>query len=295
MKREALHHPKFKLLARDLGVTLNEARGIIGAIWCVAEMNFWRGDIGRLTNEEIALAIDYDGDADDLIGVLISRRLLDVIADDDGRLYVHDWHEHAFDYVHARIAKEFGFFANGSAPRVPHEAFDSVKRKRLQEYYASHTLPEGSGRAPGDTWEDSGESGETSGSSTGGLRVSKTDQVCTNQGEVIIPPTPHDFTNHLQAWGALRALLPVGLQTERVQRALREWASYLTEKPQRVPIDKTIRAKAQQMSTWTEDEVEEAVNTSIAAGWGDFFRPKRSKPSTGKGLADRLREEVGGG
>lgn len=117
MKREALNHPKLKLLARDLNCSLNEVRGLMWSLWGLAGFSFPRGDVGRLTNEEIALAVDYEGDHDFLVERLIARRLLDVIDDEDGRLFVHDWHEHADDSVQYRLARSKEpngtHFANG--------------------------------------------------------------------------------------------------------------------------------------------------------------------------------------
>jgi hypothetical protein len=113
LKREALTHPKLKLLARDLNCSINEVRGLMWALWGLAGFSFPRGDVGRLTNEEIALAVDYEGEHDFLIERLISRRLLDEVDDEDGRLFVHDWHEHADDSVQYKLARAGQTFANG--------------------------------------------------------------------------------------------------------------------------------------------------------------------------------------
>ncbi len=117
MKREGFNHAKVKLLARDLAIPLPYAHGILDRLWILTALSFPRGDIGRQTNEEIAISIDYPGDADQLIQVLINRRLLDVIPDSEGRLYVHDWHEHSDDTVSWKLARSGQSFANGVPPR----------------------------------------------------------------------------------------------------------------------------------------------------------------------------------
>ena len=158
MKREAIYHPKICLLAKDLSLPMCFARGIMESLWLVAGINFPRGDIGRWTDEEIAAAIDYPGDPSALINSLTARRLLDKVT--DGRLYIHDWHEHADSYIHAQLARSGKYFLDGSRPRIPHERFDAFTRKRIEAEYNSMEgvtpgeLPENSRRTPG---EDPGE------------------------------------------------------------------------------------------------------------------------------------------
>lgn len=135
MKREALGHAKFKLLARDLGCSLNEARGICATLWMVAGIGFPRGDIGRLNNEELAIALDHEGDADVLVAALTRRRLLDPIPESNGRLYVHDWHEHCDDMIHAKLIGSVQTFANGVVPRVPDRRINAERLKVLAAAY----------------------------------------------------------------------------------------------------------------------------------------------------------------
>lgn len=158
MKREAYNHAKIKLLARDLGIPLPYARGIVNSVWMVTAVSYPRGDIGRLTNEEIAIAIDYPDDADKLIDSMVKRRLLD--ESEECRLIVHDWHEHADSYVHAALAKRLVIFANGQPPRIPHEAFDSQARARIKAQFEAKypgCFREDSGRTPGENGKTPGE------------------------------------------------------------------------------------------------------------------------------------------
>lgn len=143
MKREAFGHAKFRLIARDLKIPIFAAYGLAASIWNTTGVRFPRGDIGRLTNEEIAAEIDgYEGDGERLVEVLIARRLLD--RHDEHRLVVHDWPEHADGHVHAYLAKRGLFFANGEEPRLPHERFDGPTRARIRaEYRAKSAEPHG--------------------------------------------------------------------------------------------------------------------------------------------------------
>lgn len=118
MKREAWDHPKFKLVARDLQLPLCYVRGIMESIWLATGIHWFRGDIGRWSNEEIAVSIEYPGDADRLIEVLVNRRLLDRLPDSEGRLYVHDWHIHCDKYTNLKVLKSKTCYANGMPART---------------------------------------------------------------------------------------------------------------------------------------------------------------------------------
>lgn len=134
MKREAKDHPKFKLLARDLKLPLCFVRGIIESIWLETSVNWHRGDIGNWSNDEIAIAIDYPGDADELIRCLLKRHLLDPLPG-AGRLYVHDWHEHAPNEVRINLVGRSLRFANG-ARALPNQHLripGSTKRTRRRD------------------------------------------------------------------------------------------------------------------------------------------------------------------
>ncbi len=116
MKQEARRHAKIILAAKDMGVDRCVLLGIIGEIWAETAARFPAGDIGRATNEEIAVYIDYSGDINALVEVLLKRRLLDVM-EGDARLYVHDWHDHCEDWVRHRLQVAKKTFANGAPPR----------------------------------------------------------------------------------------------------------------------------------------------------------------------------------
>lgn len=126
MKHQTPETMKFKKLARRLGVRDYVAAGVLEMLWIATQKNAPRGDIGRWDNEEIAIAIDWEGNADELVDALVDCGWLDRC--DQHRLVVHDWHVHAPRYVHGIVAKCGGFVTTvadcseplQSATIVPH-------------------------------------------------------------------------------------------------------------------------------------------------------------------------------
>ena len=103
MKREAKTHTKMKRLMRRLDLQMWQAMGLLEAIWHLTATEAFRGDIGKLSDEDIALGIDYRGDERELVNTLIETGWLDRCA--KRRLIVHDWHEHADDAVKKRVQR----------------------------------------------------------------------------------------------------------------------------------------------------------------------------------------------
>jgi hypothetical protein len=81
------NHPKTKKLRFKLG-----ADGLVAWIWILmfAAESRSDGDLVGLDAEDLALAADYPGDADELVDVLVQTRLLDEL--EDG-WRIHDWAE----------------------------------------------------------------------------------------------------------------------------------------------------------------------------------------------------------
>lgn len=114
---------KFRSLVRRLRIALGAipldaetvAIGILERLWHTTANDAIRGDIGRLTNEDIAEAVGWHGDADLLVQMLVDCRWLD--AHDEYRLVVHQWHEHAPKYVKGNVTK-VGGFVNSAPPNA---------------------------------------------------------------------------------------------------------------------------------------------------------------------------------
>lgn len=113
VKREAVGHTKMKKLCRLLDIPVYQGIGILEGIWHLTAREAQRGDIGKLSNEDIALGIDYRGDEEKLISALVKCEWLD--EHPQFRLVVHDWHEHADDAVKKRIARSGSGFCQPTA------------------------------------------------------------------------------------------------------------------------------------------------------------------------------------
>jgi hypothetical protein len=116
MKREAINHTKMRRLARCLNVELWGARGIMESLWHITKEEAPAGDIGKLSDQDIADAIGWTGDAGVLIAGLIESRWLDSTV--RYRLVIHDWPDHCEDHVHAKMARAGLCFANGLKPNL---------------------------------------------------------------------------------------------------------------------------------------------------------------------------------
>jgi hypothetical protein len=103
MKREAPACTKYKKLSRRLNLRHYQTTGLLEDLWHLTARETPQGNVGKLSNADIALAVDYEGDADELIVALIECRWLD--RSELYRLVVHDWHEHADDAVKKRLAR----------------------------------------------------------------------------------------------------------------------------------------------------------------------------------------------
>lgn len=104
MKTTTVNSIKFLKLKRRLGLPHWQAVGLLEAVWLFCMTNAQDGGIGRHSNEDIAAAIEWDGDADQLIKNLVDTGWLD--RHPEVRLCVHDWDQHAPNFIRAVIAKQ---------------------------------------------------------------------------------------------------------------------------------------------------------------------------------------------
>jgi hypothetical protein len=104
---------KFKQLKRRLKLPLWQAIGLLETLWRATEANTPEGDIGRLTDEEIASALEWEGDASELVAALIDCRWID--PDEEFRLIIHDWSVHCPNHLKGALAKHKREFADLAA------------------------------------------------------------------------------------------------------------------------------------------------------------------------------------
>lgn len=114
--RGTLTHRKTRRLAQVLGISWCFALGIQESLWHVTAEQAPTGAIGRLSNNDIAMEMFYDGDPDALVRALISSELLEEHA--EVRLVVHDWHVHSDDATDNKLARSHQRYANGMLPRM---------------------------------------------------------------------------------------------------------------------------------------------------------------------------------
>lgn len=127
---------KFRLLVTELGLDPCYVGGILQFIWKFAAKNCPRGDIGKFSNDEIAVGIGYTGDPDKLIAALVKRKWIDEV-EGDMRLIIHDWPEHAEDSVHRKLARRKQWFADGSQPSL--KRLERKEKTALAKFYAANT------------------------------------------------------------------------------------------------------------------------------------------------------------
>lgn len=130
MKKDAPAKSKFRMLKRRIGKPHYAVVGLLESLWMATQVDASAGDIGRLSNEEIAAAIEWEGDADLLIKTLVDCGWLD--ADPEFRLIVHDWSEHVPTFIKGAFEKHGKQFADEVAKQRPkhgakHDALEPAK------------------------------------------------------------------------------------------------------------------------------------------------------------------------
>ncbi len=103
VKLAALNSIKFKKLKRRLCLAHWQTVGLLESIWLFTQGNAIAGDIGKHSDEDIAAAIEWEGDATELINTLVECKLLDPCP--VHRLLVHGWDKHAPTWVKGVITR----------------------------------------------------------------------------------------------------------------------------------------------------------------------------------------------
>lgn len=132
MKHTTVQLMKFKKLKRRFRLPEWQATGLLESLWHCTACNAPDGALGRLSNEDIAAAIEWDGDADDLVGTLVELGWLDLCT--TNRFVVHDWSDHAPNFIKGNLAKHKKPFALATCSEQPAKATCS-------EQPAQATLP----------------------------------------------------------------------------------------------------------------------------------------------------------
>lgn len=108
MKSGVIGSLKFKRLKRLLQLPDYAICGVLESIWGLAVEQAKLGDIGRFSDDEIAAGIEWEGDAAVLLAALVESKWLDRSPLESVRLIIHDWPEHAPQFVTRWIARHLG-------------------------------------------------------------------------------------------------------------------------------------------------------------------------------------------
>lgn len=115
MKRSCPGHSKLLHLAALLKLEEWMAAGLLEYLWHTTAKQAPRGDIGKLTNLHLALAMRYRRDPDKMVEALVTAGWIE--ENKELRLVIHDWHDHADDAVRKHLERNNLTFWNGASPR----------------------------------------------------------------------------------------------------------------------------------------------------------------------------------
>lgn len=114
--RGTLTHRKTRRLAQVLRIEVPAALGYVEALLHVTGEQAISGDIGRMSNEDIAMEIFSSLPPDDLVEAFVASGWID--KHPIHRLVVHDWSQHSDDAVDVKLARKGMTYADGSTPRM---------------------------------------------------------------------------------------------------------------------------------------------------------------------------------
>jgi hypothetical protein len=126
MKAGGMELMKFRRLMRRLGESKRGIVGLLECLWYSAAHDCPAGDVGKFTNEEIAIMCDWSGDPDELVAALVASGYLD--EHELHRLVIHDWHVHCPNWVRGILARHGRQFANGEPSNRKEAAADNSQR-----------------------------------------------------------------------------------------------------------------------------------------------------------------------
>jgi len=139
MKQGVENTMKFKKLKRRLRLPYWQVVGLLESVWKLALTSAQAGDIGRYDNEDIAAAIEYEGDADELIAILVDCEWLD--ADPEFRLIVHDWSDHVPTYLKGNFKGRKKEFADVVAKRRAKQPAKQGAKQPANDAANSNAVP----------------------------------------------------------------------------------------------------------------------------------------------------------
>jgi len=119
MKIGTPRHPKTLAMMTRLNISRPVAVGTLELLWQATAEYAPQGDIGKFTDEEIAALVEWQHPSitpKDFVRTLCDIRWLDPST--RHRLIIHDWHQHAPDYLRKRLSRAgLDFYGKGRVRR----------------------------------------------------------------------------------------------------------------------------------------------------------------------------------
>jgi hypothetical protein len=252
MKQGVENTMKFKKLKRRLRLPYWQVVGLLESIWKLGLTSAQAGDVGRYSNEDIAAAIEYEGDADELVGVLVDCEWLD--ADPEFRLIIHDWSEHVPTYLKGNFSGRKKEFADVIAKQ---RAKQTAKRGANSE---AVSVDANSEAVPCHVMSSNVKSGQV-----------KSGQVKSGQHS-----PGSDIT------------IPEKVNNPLVVAAVGRWFAYIEASHP----DKTVMANSpEEQALWSTlnrwefspSEIEAQIDVCIMNGWRKLIPPESPRQSNGNG------------
>lgn len=232
---------KFQKLQRRLKESRRGTIGLLEGMWLAVGKNCPRGDIGRFSNEEIAIMVDWDGDPDELISALVECRWLDVC--DTYRLVVHDWQDHCPTYIKGGISKRGEVIAIATSSEVQAEPSSGTS---LATTLATSLAP--SSEVP----------------STKPSLV-KPDQAKSN---TPLPPRGKEA-----GFNPSEVVLPPEINSPEMQAAWLLWCKHRAEIKK--PLKPTmVEQQLSQFVQWGQNRSIAAIRHTVARGWQGIQEPE---------------------
>lgn len=113
-KRGTLNHRRTRRLARALGLPQYAAMGLMEAVWHVTAERTPRGDVGHMSDEDLAEEVLWERDPAELVAALLAAGVLETHP--EYRLAVHGWSEHADNAIRHKLARAHQTFWDGRPP-----------------------------------------------------------------------------------------------------------------------------------------------------------------------------------
>jgi hypothetical protein len=126
MKHQVPDSMKFKKLMRRLGVSRVVAVGTLELLWTGAQKNAPRGDVGRFSDEEIAIECGWEGEPETLVNALVESGWLDRC--EENRLVIHDWEHHAPGWIKRQLSRsKQSFVTVKNGKTVPRDGLETTR------------------------------------------------------------------------------------------------------------------------------------------------------------------------